>query len=107
MGQSATMLRPTSKALFTIPHLVLVVPLVVGAGCGGEPPRPARTEWTEADRADQAKIDRCKAKIAGANRAFDMRRYDEARKLLKEATDLGVPSERFDIEQLTAKLDKQ
>jgi hypothetical protein len=77
------------------------------AGCG-EPP-PAKDPGSEpgVDAAENRKIEKSKKLIADANRALASKSYDKARKLLREASGLGVESHRFEINELTEKVDKR
>src|SRR4051812_43499211 len=76
-------------------------------GCGAPPPPIKKSAATAADPAEQAKLDQGRKKIDDANRAINEKKYDRARKLLKEASELGVESQRFEIEEATEKLDKR
>ena len=71
-----------------------------------ETPSP-KDPTTKIDPAEQAKIHKSRQKIDAAKDALDSKQYDQARKLLREATELGVESHKFEIEETTEKLDKR
>src|SRR5690242_150284 len=76
-------------------------------GCG-TPPQPAKKPTANAaDSAEHASIEQGRKKIDDANRAINEKKYDRARKLLAEAADLKVESQRFEIDEALEKLDKR
>jgi len=102
---------------FTLPRLSSSVRAVLGAvslalgalgslGCG-EPEPIKKGPSTAADPGEQAKIEQGRKKIDDAGRAMNEKKYDRARKLLTEATELNLESQRFEIETAIDKLDKR
>jgi len=89
----------------------LSVLLLIGIGaasCGGAPPPPnPATSDASGDAGEQDKIEKSKRKIADANRAFNVKSYDKARKLLAEASQLAVESQKYEIDELLEKIDKK
>lgn len=82
--------------------------LALAAGCGGEPTPKPKTADTQVDAAaEKEKIGKGRRKIDDANRAYNSKNYDKARKLLREAADLGVESQRFEIDEALEKIDKR
>src|SRR5262245_55066957 len=75
--------------------------------CSAAPKQATSEADSQVDRADQDKIERSKAKIAAANRAYDAKQFGKARTLLREAAAIGAESEAYDIAQLVEKLDKR
>jgi hypothetical protein len=59
------------------------------------------------DPAEQAKIEQGKKLISEADDAFNDKKYDQARKLLLKAQELGVESQRFTVEEAIEKVDKR
>lgn len=102
---------------FTLPWLSTSTRAVLGAvslalaalgslGCG-EPEPIKKGPSTAADPAEQAKIEQGRKKIDDAGRAMNEKKYDRARKLLSEAAELAIESQRFEIETAVEKLDKR
>jgi hypothetical protein len=91
-----------SPLLRTIAILVLSLAPVA---CDETP--PPKDPTTKLDPAEQAKIHKSRQKIDAAKDALDSKGYDQARKLLKEASDLNVESHKFEIEETLEKLDKR
>jgi hypothetical protein len=78
------------------------------AGCGDPPENGGKKPPnTAGDVGESAKIAEGRKKIDDATRAVTEKKYDRARKLLKEASDLGLESQRFEIEEAVDKLDKK
>jgi hypothetical protein len=103
---SSVLLRFLGAAIF--PWRVLAfVGCLAGAACGGDGQPPANTEGADVDSGEQAKLERSKRKITEANRAYAAKQYDKARKFLQEASALGVDSHRYEITELSDKLDKR
>jgi len=75
------------------------------AACEETP--PAKDPSSKIDPAEQAKIQKSRSKIDAAKDALDSKAYDQARKLLREASELGVESHKFEIEETAEKLDKR
>ncbi|HLM74786.1 MAG TPA: hypothetical protein VK459_18890, partial [Polyangiaceae bacterium] len=76
------------------------------AGCGEPPPVKQPTEGN-VDAAENAKIRKSDKLMADANRALNGKSYDKARRLLREASALGVESHRFQISEIADKVDKR
>jgi hypothetical protein len=102
---------------FTLPRLPTSARAVLGAislalaafgalGCG-EPEPLKKGPSTAADPAEQARIEQGRKKIDDAGRATNEKKYDRARKLLTEAAELAIESQRFEIETAVNKLDKR
>lgn len=71
-----------------------------------ETPQP-KDPSKKLDAAEQAKITKSRQKIDAARDSLDTKNYDQARKLLREAAELGVESQKFEIEELAEKIDKR
>ncbi len=84
----------------------VLLPLLL-VGCGEAAPPPKEPTSAGVDATEQQNLEKSKAKIADATRALNAKSYDKARKLLKEASALGVESHRFEISELLEKLDKR
>ena len=91
-----------SPALRAIAILLLAL---APAACEETP--PAKDPSSKIDPAEQAKIQKSRAKIDAAKEALDSKAYDQARKLLREATELGVESHKYEIDETAEKLDKR
>lgn len=102
---------------FTLPRISTSARAVLGAvslalaafgalGCG-EPEPLKKGPSTAADPAEQARIEQGRKKIDDAGRAMNEKKYDRARKLLTEAAELAIESQRFEIETAIDKLDKR
>lgn len=102
---------------FTLPRLSTSLRAVLGAvslalgalgslGCG-EPEPLKKGPSTAAEPGEQAKIEQGRKKIDDAGRAMNEKKYERARKLLTEAAELGLESQRFEIETAVDKLDKR
>jgi len=76
------------------------------AACGPPPPPPKPPESSE-ERAEKEKIKQAKALIAKADDAYSQKEFDEARKLLRQASDFGLPSLEFQIGEELEKVDKR
>jgi hypothetical protein len=83
---------------------VSALALAVSA-CEDEP--QAKSPTSNVDPAEQAKIDQGVKLLKAANDALNDQKYDDARKLLAKAAQLGVDSQRFEIEEATEKVDKR
>src|SRR5690349_18546146 len=103
--------------LFALPRNSISVRAVLGAvslalaalgalGCA-EPPAVRKGPESGADPAEQARIEQGRKLIDDAARAINEKKYDRARKLLNQATELGVESQRFEVETTVDKLDKR
>lgn len=68
---------------------------------------PAKQPQSKLDPAEQAKLQKSRAKIDAAKDALDTKKYDIARKTLREASELGVESHKFEIEETLEKVDKR
>lgn len=68
---------------------------------------PPKDPSSQIDPAEQAKIKKSRQKIDAANEAADTKKYDDARKLLREAQELGVESHKFEISEVLEKVDKR
>jgi hypothetical protein len=68
---------------------------------------PAKSPTAAVDPAEQARIDQGIKLIKAANDALNDQKYDDARKLLVKAGQIGVDSQRFEIEETTEKVDKR
>jgi hypothetical protein len=84
--------------------IALVLLALAPAAC--DPP-PPKNPTAKLDPAEQAKIQTSRSKIDGAKDALDSKSYDQARKLLREAAELGVESHKFEIEETAEKIDKR
>jgi len=98
-------LTPFARAILGAVSLALAS--LGAAGCGAPPPPKKPTPNSAIDPKEQASLDEGRKKIDDANRAINEKKFDRARKLLKEAGDLHVESQRFEIEETTEKLDKR
>lgn len=98
---------PTSTSVRAVLGAVSLALGALGSlGCG-EPEPLKKGPSTAADPAEQAKIEQGRKKIDDAGRAMNEKKYDRARKLLTEAAELGIESQRFEIETAVDKLDKR
>jgi ribosomal protein L22 len=99
---------PTSaRALLGAVSLAFAALGSVGSvGCG-EPEPVKKGPSTAAEPGEQAKIEAGRKKIDDAGRAMNEKKYDRARKLLTEASELAIESQRFEIETAVDKLDKR
>jgi hypothetical protein len=88
-------------------HRAVVLFAALALGCGGDPPPAPKQPSTDVDAAEQGRITRSKRKIDEADRAYEARNYDKARKLLREAGQVGVESHRYDIGQAMDRIDKR
>jgi hypothetical protein len=68
---------------------------------------PAKQPTTKLDPEEQARLQKSRAKIDAAKDALDLKNYDQARKMLREASALGVESHKFEIEETAEKVDKR
>src|SRR5512134_1373847 len=91
--------RPLARFVF---HAALssagLLAALTMTGCP-EPPPPKPPTEGNIDAAEMAKIKKSDALMAEANRALNGKSYDKARKLLREASALGVESHRFQISE--------
>jgi hypothetical protein len=62
---------------------------------------------TAAEPGEQAKIDQTRKLMKDANDALSEKKYDKARKYLLTAQQMGVESQRFEIEEAVEKVDKR
>jgi hypothetical protein len=76
------------------------------AGCGDEE-HSKKPPATPLDGSEQAKIETGRRKLDQASEATNNKEFDRARKLLNEAHDLGVESQRFEVEEALERLDKR
>ncbi|MBK8258141.1 MAG: hypothetical protein IPK82_36430 [Polyangiaceae bacterium] len=96
------MLRGLSSPIL---RAVFAMSLVLAPiGCEEPPPKDPSNKL---DPAEQAKIQKSRQKIDGAKEALDTKNYDQARKLLREAAELGVESHKFEIEETADRIDKR
>lgn len=96
------LLRRSSRLLRAIAVLTLAL---APAACEETP--PPKDPSSKLDAAEQAKILKSRQKIDGANEALDTKKYDQARKLLREAAEIGVESHKFEIEETAERIDKR
>lgn len=85
---------------------VAIFTLAFGSAACEETP-PAKDPSKKLDPGEVAKIQKSRQKIDGAKDALDTKNYDQARKLLREASELGVESHKFEIEETAEKVDKR
>jgi hypothetical protein len=105
MRSSRTSIRRSLAHFFV--QLTLASAASLGAlGCGEPPPVKQPTEGN-VDAAENAKIRKSDKLMADANRALNGKSYDKARRLLREASALGVESHRFEISEIADKVDKR
>lgn len=83
----------------------LAVLALASAGCEETP--PPKDPSAKLDAAEIAKIKKSRARIDGAKDALDTKNFDQARKLLREAAELGVESHKFEIEETADRIDKR
>ena len=92
-------------ARFVRASAVAVLTAIAASGCeegpAGQGPKSA------ADPAEQARIEQSKKLVAESRDAFADKKYDDARKLLRQAQELNVESQRFEIEEALDKVDKK
>lgn len=74
-------------------------------GCEEEPGKKGPA--TAADPAEQGRIEQGRKLITEAKDALGDKKYDQARKVLRQAAELNVESQRFEIEEATDKVDKR
>lgn len=91
-----------ASAVRAVTILLLALPL---AACE-ETPTP-KDPSSKIDPAEQAKIQKSRSRIDGAQEALDGKDYDKARKMLREAAELGVESQKFEIDEIAEKIDKR
>jgi len=91
-----------STALRAIAILLLAL---APAACEETP--PPKDPSSTLDAAEQAKIQKSRGKIDVAKDALDSKKYDQARKSLREAAELGVESHKFEIDETADKIDKR
>lgn len=102
-GLSVSAVRATGRLRFG----ALAALLLALAPVACEETPPPKDPSSKIDPAEQAKIKKSREKIDAAKDALDSKGYDQARKLLREATELGVESHKFEIEETAEKLDKR
>lgn len=86
--------------------LVSLATLLGGLGCAEEAP-VKKAPSTAVDAAEHGRLEQGRKKLAEANGAITEKKFDRARKLLREALELGNESQRFEVEEVTEKLDKR
>lgn len=87
-------------------RLATVVCLGATTVACGPPPAPKKVESAE-DRAEKEKFDKAKQLIDKADAAYSDKDFDNARKLLREANEMGVESLTFQIKEEMEKVDKR
>jgi hypothetical protein len=94
---------------FPCPHPVtlslILAALTAGTACSDPP--PVKEPTNTGDVAEQGKIAKSRAKIDEASSTYTSKNYEKARQLLREASALAVESHRFEIEELSEKVDKR
>jgi hypothetical protein len=85
---------------------IAILTLALAPAACEETPQP-KDPSSKLDAGEVAKIKKSRQKIDGAKDALDTKNYDEARKLLREAAELGVESHKFEIEETAEKIDKR
>jgi hypothetical protein len=86
----------------------LALGLLAGApACAAEPPPKAKGAHTSSDPAEQARFDKSRRLLDEAQHAEKARMFDRARKLVKQAIELGVDADRFELEETLEKVDKR
>ena len=107
MAFTLSWLPTSTRAVLGAVSLALAAFCSLGdLGCGA--PEPVKKgPSTAADPGEQAKIEEGRKKIDDAGRAMNEKKYDRARKLLTEASQLAIESQRFEIETAVDKLDKR
>ncbi|MEP7126807.1 MAG: hypothetical protein ABJE95_38105, partial [Byssovorax sp.] len=113
MGKSRPMaftlprLSTSARSLLGAVSLALAALSSLASVACGDPVPVKKGPTTAADPGEQAKIEEGRKKIDDANRAMNEKKYDRARKLLTEAAQLAIESQRFEIETAIDKLDKR
>lgn len=107
MRPSRSPIRQTI-ARFFFPFTLTAAAASLGAlGCSDPPPPKEPAAGSNLDAAEMGKIKKSEKLMADANKALNGKSYDKARRLLREATALGVESHRFDISEIAEKVDKR
>jgi len=83
-----------------------ILALALAPAACEETPQP-KDPSKKLDATEVAKIQKSRQKIDGAKDALDTKNFDQARKLLREAAELGVESHKFEIEETAERLDKR
>ncbi len=99
-------MRTFSFAPKSFGRLVLMLCLGAASVACGPPPPPKKVESAE-DRAEKDKFLKAKKLIEKADVAYGDKDFDKARKLLREANEMGIESLVFDIKEQTEKVDKR
>lgn len=97
------MLRRFSFRL--VPAAALLSFALATVACEETP--PPKDPSKQLDPAEVARIQKSRQKIDGAKDALDTKNYDQARKLLREAAELGVESHKFEIDETADRIDKR
>jgi hypothetical protein len=80
---------------------------LAASGCEEQTPVKKGPATPAADPAEAEKIEQGKKLIRSANEAINDKNYDKARKQLEQARELGVESQRFEIDEAMEKVDKR
>jgi len=94
------------RLLSVCARLATVVCLGATTVACGPPPPPKKVESAE-ERADKEKFNKAKQLIDKSNAAYGDKDFDKARKLLREANEMGVEALTFQIKEETEKVDKR
>jgi hypothetical protein len=84
-----------------------VLAFVSAAACADETGEKKGPATPAVDPAEQARIDEGRKLIKQANDAYSEKAYDRVRKLLRQAAELNIESQRFEIEEAQERLDKK
>jgi hypothetical protein len=105
MARLRPLLASTLPPRFLLSRGALLAALAIAAPACDDAPvkKPASTAI---DPSEQAQVEKSRHLIDEANRQMAAKRYDDARKFLKQAAALQVESQRYEIEETVDKLDK-
>lgn len=87
-------------------RVLLLGALIGSAAACGEPP-PPKPAGPSADAIEMQRIAQSDKLISDANRELSAKRYDKARKILREAKALKIASQDYKIDELSEKVDKK
>jgi len=108
MRKSLRTLPDTAKRAATIlARLAAVASLAATSVACGPPPAPPKPPESAEERAEKSKISNAKQLMEKADEAYNAKDFDEARKLLGQAKDLGVESLSYQIAEQLEKVDKR